>query len=368
MKSSRPLLASVIALAIAGCSDDTTDASTTGGGAGGKGSSSSSSASSTATSSVSSTSGSPTTSSTSSAPKPNGQACGGATECSSGFCVDGVCCDTACADKCNACVAASTGGVDGTCAPVSDGLDPDDDCGADTCNGSGACACGDLKKSGEETDVDCGGPGCGKCVEGRDCEVPSDCGTGFCPATDKVCCANACAGVCVSCAAAKTGFADGQCAAITLGTDPENECADPGFCAAANQCTVVLDPSNGAADNVCIHYIVTNGFDDIIVKSDDHTCLAKPLEDIPVSTGWRLYVWSKDAGTSNRVRINLAGLTPPNVETKCSAHTMPPNKAEMDAEIVASGFLPTSWQTDAQVGHILTNAGCANGAAFRIQF
>lgn len=366
MKSSRLLLAAVIATALAACSDDTTDA-TTAGGAGGKGSTTTSSSSSTTSSSASSTTGSGTTSSTSSAPKPNGQSCGGATECSSGFCVDGVCCDAACDGKCDSCAAVNTGGVDGTCAPVSDGLDPDDDCGADTCSGtSGVCACGDLKKSGEETDVDCGGPGCGKCVEGRDCEVASDCGSGFC--TDAVCCATACGGVCVACAESKTGFADGQCATIPIGADPDNECADPGFCAAANKCTVVLDPSNGAADNVCLHYIVANGFDDIVVKSDDHTCLAKPLEDIPVSTGWKMYVWSKDAATSNRVRINLNGLTPPIVETRCSAHSMPPNKAEMDAEVMAGAFLPTSWQTDAQVGHILVNASCPNGAAFRIQF
>ncbi|MES1165260.1 MAG: hypothetical protein ABUR63_05865, partial [Verrucomicrobiota bacterium] len=37
------------------------------------------------------------------AQKPNGQACGCAGDCASGFCVDGVCCDTACTESCKAC-------------------------------------------------------------------------------------------------------------------------------------------------------------------------------------------------------------------------------------------------------------------------
>jgi len=42
--------------------------------------------------------------------KPKGQACAGATECSSGFCVDGVCCDGACQGACRTCALPSAMG------------------------------------------------------------------------------------------------------------------------------------------------------------------------------------------------------------------------------------------------------------------
>ncbi|RZO64217.1 MAG: hypothetical protein EVA89_05140, partial [Sandaracinaceae bacterium] len=52
----------------------------------------------------------------------NGAMCMSGSDCASGSCVDGVCCDTACGmgatDDCQACTAALTGGVDGTCAPI----------------------------------------------------------------------------------------------------------------------------------------------------------------------------------------------------------------------------------------------------------
>lgn len=50
-----------------------------------------------------------------------GQPCGAAGDCTSGFCVDGVCCDVACAGgptDCQACSVAAGATVDGTCAPV----------------------------------------------------------------------------------------------------------------------------------------------------------------------------------------------------------------------------------------------------------
>lgn len=47
-----------------------------------------------------------------------GDACGSGDECDSGFCVDDVCCDTACDGACGSCLAADTGGTDGTCGPL----------------------------------------------------------------------------------------------------------------------------------------------------------------------------------------------------------------------------------------------------------
>ena len=43
-------------------------------------------------------------------------------------------------------------------------------------------ACADGVQDGQETDVDCGGPSCRKCVGGKQCGSPSDCFSGNCAA------------------------------------------------------------------------------------------------------------------------------------------------------------------------------------------
>lgn len=59
-----------------------------------------------------------------------------ADQCEHGVCADGQCCDTACSGTCKAC---NLAGSEGTCTDAGSGTDPDDECGAFTCNGSGAC-------------------------------------------------------------------------------------------------------------------------------------------------------------------------------------------------------------------------------------
>jgi hypothetical protein len=71
-----------------------------------------------------------------------GAACTLNTECGSGFCVDGVCCGTACTGLCLACSAAKTGGVNGTCANVVPGTDPDNECSGATPNCAAGGVCG----------------------------------------------------------------------------------------------------------------------------------------------------------------------------------------------------------------------------------
>jgi len=148
-----------------------------------------------------------------------GAVCTANDQCSSGNCVDGVCCDTACAGLCEACSAAKTGGVDGTCAPVTSNTDPDDECAQDApstcgqtgvCNGAKACAkwdnttaCGSTCVSGTETDSYCNGKGdclvggshsCNNLVctsDGTKCKTTcaddTDCLTGFTCAQDGKC-------------------------------------------------------------------------------------------------------------------------------------------------------------------------------------
>jgi hypothetical protein len=41
-------------------------------------------------------------------------------------------------------------------------------------------SCPDGKMDNGETDVDCGGPNCGKCAKGMKCTAATDCVTGTC--------------------------------------------------------------------------------------------------------------------------------------------------------------------------------------------
>jgi hypothetical protein len=71
--------------------------------------------------------------------KSNGELCTTENECLSGYCVDGACCDSACDGTCQACSAAKTGGIDGYCASIPYGTDPDEECLNGSCDGSGSC-------------------------------------------------------------------------------------------------------------------------------------------------------------------------------------------------------------------------------------
>ena len=73
----------------------------------------------------------------------NGVACAAGSDCQSGFCTDGVCCSTACGDgsktDCQSCVAAESGGTDGTCAPIAARLQTVCRAAAGTCDGAEYC-------------------------------------------------------------------------------------------------------------------------------------------------------------------------------------------------------------------------------------
>jgi len=73
----------------------------------------------------------------------NGTSCGSGAECASGQCIEGICCDTGCGSTCESCLATLTGGVDGQCAGITAGTDPDSECASGVCNGSGVCIMND---------------------------------------------------------------------------------------------------------------------------------------------------------------------------------------------------------------------------------
>lgn len=120
--------------------------------------------------------------------------------------------------------------------------------------------------------------------------------------------------------------------------------------------------SNDADKNNCIHWLTANGGITQSLKSDNHVCEPKPVASMPIAAGYDVYVWSKDAPNNNKVRFSTP-INATNYYTKCSTYTLPPNKAEMETELVGGGYIATS--NAAVLPDVeLTNAGCPNGAAF----
>jgi Kelch motif/Galactose oxidase, central domain len=217
--------------------------------------------------------------------------CTSGTQCTSGFCADGICCDSSCSGTCVACTAAKKGGgVSGVCGYITDGADPDSECGtigsgtcmADSvCNGSGGCrssklgvecqsascqstttqvnpwTCTDVGVCTTNGNSDCNPYKCDQagankcrisCTTSNDCQAPficvggscgtgkvkgsactlgSECQSGNC--VDGVCCDSGCSNLCNACTAAKKGQGlDGDCGPIKSGIDPDNECTDGG--------------------------------------------------------------------------------------------------------------------------------------------
>jgi hypothetical protein len=169
--------------------------------------------------------------------KAQGSSCNTAGECKSGACVDKYCCDQSCGSTCYACSKTRTGQSNGTCAPVSAGLDSAGACTAaqastcqtdGKCDGSGSCemwgssvSCGTLMCSG--TDIVAAGhcSGQGSCSR----PAPTTCAGAF------VCRANACLRSCGSdsdCVASATCFAQ-SCLDRCRNPSASNVVTSPGF-------------------------------------------------------------------------------------------------------------------------------------------
>jgi hypothetical protein len=85
--------------------------------------------------------------------------------------------------------------------------------------------CSDGVKNGDETDVDCGGPTCGKCANGKACKMRSDCQQDVC--LGSVCIAAAC----------NDGIIDGTKTDVDCGGPACPRCKDGELCKVAGDCT-----------------------------------------------------------------------------------------------------------------------------------
>lgn len=92
------------------------------------------------------------------------------------------------------------GGSCGTCK-LGEKCERNSDCGDNVCNND-VCStdrCGDNVDDAKETDIDCGGPAAvcaARCATGKQCDIGSDCATGFCgsriSATPGICISDHC--------------------------------------------------------------------------------------------------------------------------------------------------------------------------------
>jgi hypothetical protein len=151
-----------------------------------------------------------------------GQPCpGGNASCANGQCADGFCCNTACTGTCQACAAAKTGGVDGTCSNIL--VNQPDTSATVTCMTPNAC--------------DSGG-NC-KLALGENCPGGnSTCSSNFC--ADGVCCNVAC-GMAASCMSCNQVGNVGTCSPVMGADDPDsclptltNTCSAAGACLLRN--------------------------------------------------------------------------------------------------------------------------------------
>ncbi len=122
--------------------------------------------------------------------------------------------------------------------------------------------------------------------------------------------------------------------------------------------------SNDADKNNCIHWLTEQLGTTLSYDADNHTCLSKPLGNIPVGSGQAIYFWSKDAPNMDKIGFSTA-VAPKDYSTKCSTYSVPPNKAEMESEVFTSGYFSTS-NTASLPNVVLTGGSCPNGSDFII--
>ena len=163
-----------------------------------------------------------------------------------------------------------------TCSDgIKNGAETDLDCGGGTCGkcvdkkacvaasdcSSGACtgkvcaapSCSDTTKNGAETDVDCGGGSCGQCADSKACTTATDCMSAVC--SGKICAAPTCTDT------AKNGTetdmdCGGTCGpcglglSCAMGTDCGTNLCKQGSCQYATSCKDLLAGNPGSPDGM----------------------------------------------------------------------------------------------------------------------
>lgn len=122
----------------------------------------------------------------------------------------------------------------------------DSDAGTSSATGGATAETGSTSSSGPGGASGGGGelPGDLKAIS-QSCDEDAQCESGFCPAADGLCCESACEAPCMACRADKTGTANGICAPILDGSDPDDECEGTLVCNDAFGCCGDVVPAPG---------------------------------------------------------------------------------------------------------------------------
>jgi hypothetical protein len=261
------------------------------------------------------------------APCATGATCGSAADCESQLCNSAThqCVGSQCEDglKDSGETDIDCGG--GTCPGCGQGqaCAGNSDCTSDICSATDhTCAgslCSDGVKDGQETDVDCGGPTCSRCLGGKICDVDGDCASGACNVTTHTCAASACENgvkdsgetdvdcggtTCPQCALTKACLAGTDCAshycnATTFicvasqcldgthnGTETDIDCGGScgANCKVGATCKTSGDCASGScgSNNTCVSTQCEDGVKDGVETDKDcggGTCPGCPLSD-----------------------------------------------------------------------------------------
>jgi hypothetical protein len=159
-------------------------------------------------------------------PCDDGDMCTSSDSCQAGACTGGASVMCSALDACH--VAGTCASASGCSNPAaSDGTTCPFTSGAGGCR-MGACVsqCADATRDGTETDLDCGGATCARCAVGRMCMVNSDCASTACNVVTLTCASSQCGdgrrdgaetdidcggGTCPSCAIAKMCTINADC-------------------------------------------------------------------------------------------------------------------------------------------------------------
>jgi hypothetical protein len=172
-----------------------------------------------------------------------------------------------------------------------------------------APTCTDGIQNGNETDVDCGGPSCPKCVEGRHCATGGDCATGVCTggicvASAPTCSADVCGAQhgCPACALGKSCSGGADCASGHCSGGVCVQCESAANCTAAaagscqqavctsGTCGFAADDTNVPASTTCATGTCSGGIPVVTFvaygsPAGSTTCASSTTMSTPVCDG-----------------------------------------------------------------------------------
>jgi len=192
------------------------------------------------------------------ADKPDGQTCTADDQCQHSHCnrigngTTKMCCDVDCVGTCLSCANGDTGMTNGTCALVTNGTDPADDCPTATCK-TGTCfngSCGNMANN-----TTCGnGPTCA----GDDLTPQQTCQSGVCTTP------------------ANADCMEYSCDASAMPDACFTACTAQGDCAAMNYCVGVDGAGGPGSNNTCHAKKAANANCDVGLECLSGTCTGTP--------------------------------------------------------------------------------------------